>query len=368
MRIRFGRFELDDERYVLTRGGEPVELRPKVFDLLVALVRERRRVVRREELFAALWSTTAVGPGSLAGLVNELRRALGEDGRGPSSIRTVHARGYQFAADVEVLSTASTVSATPVARAATTEAMETLAPIPVSDPSGPPDAAGAASLATRLQRAYFEVQRSGPRALFALMPDERKRSGWLAVAGARARAIGFEARWLVVSSGADPETGELASERMPAAARATDGPGDASLGRDPIVLCLDVEALADWRRSGGLRRCLDLMGRAPVLVLAAIAARPDERTVHALVEGDPRIDCVAADGDDERSGREARGGDRGPDLVETLRQLASLDQTGFEHALRGMGFEARVALPVRKLRRVEPAPARTGRAHERELG
>src|SRR5678815_4059750 len=100
MRIRFGPFELDDERFQLTREGIAVPLRPKAFDLLLVLVRERERVVRREELFERLWSTTAVGFGSLSGLVNELRSALGECGRGPSSIRTVHARGYQFVASV----------------------------------------------------------------------------------------------------------------------------------------------------------------------------------------------------------------------------------------------------------------------------
>ncbi len=100
--MRFGEFLLDDDSFRLTRGGEPVALRRKVFDLLVALVRERERVVTREELVGRLWSSTTVGAGSLSGLVNELRVALGEGGRGPSSIRTVHARGYQFTAPVFV--------------------------------------------------------------------------------------------------------------------------------------------------------------------------------------------------------------------------------------------------------------------------
>lgn len=102
MRMRFGEFLLDDDSFRLTRGGRPVALRRKVFDLLVVLVRERERVVTREELVGRLWSSTTVGAGSLSGLVNELRFALGEGGRGPSSIRTVHARGYQFTAPVVV--------------------------------------------------------------------------------------------------------------------------------------------------------------------------------------------------------------------------------------------------------------------------
>ena len=103
MRIRFGDLELDEERLLLRRRGERLAIRPKVFDLLVHLVAHRERVVRREELLLKLWGRTAVGSGSLAGLVNELRQILGEAGRGPSSIRTVHARGYQFVAEVEFL-------------------------------------------------------------------------------------------------------------------------------------------------------------------------------------------------------------------------------------------------------------------------
>lgn len=101
MMIRFGDHELDEERYWLRFRGERLAIRPKVFDLLVLLVRHRRRVVLRRDIVLALWGTTAVGPGSLSGLVNELRQVLGEGGRDPSLIRTVHARGYQFIGLVE---------------------------------------------------------------------------------------------------------------------------------------------------------------------------------------------------------------------------------------------------------------------------
>jgi DNA-binding winged helix-turn-helix (wHTH) protein len=100
MSIRFGQHELDEQRFVLLHDGLRLKVRPKVFDLLVHLVRNHERVVLRDELIMALWGTTAVGLGSLAGLVNELRQLLGESGRGPSSIRTVHARGYQFVAEI----------------------------------------------------------------------------------------------------------------------------------------------------------------------------------------------------------------------------------------------------------------------------
>ena len=101
MKIQFDDFFLDDQCYVFERSGVPISLRPKVFDLLAQLLRHRDRVVRREELVEAVWQRTTVGPGSLSGLVNELRQALGEDRQSSSMIRTVHARGYQFVGKVD---------------------------------------------------------------------------------------------------------------------------------------------------------------------------------------------------------------------------------------------------------------------------
>ncbi len=102
MQIYFADMRLDTLRFLLSRSGSRVPLRPKAFDLLIYLVDHRDRVIPRLELVSLLWGETVVGSGSLSGLVNELRTALGEQGDSGSSIRTVHARGYQFVADVRV--------------------------------------------------------------------------------------------------------------------------------------------------------------------------------------------------------------------------------------------------------------------------
>ena len=102
MQITFADMQLDTLRFLLSRSGSRVRLRPKAFDLLIYLVDHRGRVVPRFELVRLLWGETVVGPGSLSGLVNELRTALGERGDVDSSIRTIHARGYQFVAEVRV--------------------------------------------------------------------------------------------------------------------------------------------------------------------------------------------------------------------------------------------------------------------------
>ena len=183
MGIRFGQLELDEQRFLLQRDGVRLQIRPKVFDLLVHLIRHRERVVLRDELVMALWGTTAVGLGSLSGLVNELRQVLGEAGRGPSSIRTVHARGYQFVAEIEP----GELEPRPLPRGN-----------PETRSGGNRDATVAAGLgqfgwARGLIRASFaRVSRAGARAVIVLGRPGSGRSSLLDHAGADIALAGFE--------------------------------------------------------------------------------------------------------------------------------------------------------------------------------
>lgn len=99
MRLQFGGCIIDDDSRQLLRGGEEVHLSPKAFDLLMALIRERPRVVSKEALHEQLWPDTFVSDASLAMLVVEVRAALGETARHPRSVRTSHRRGYAFQAN-----------------------------------------------------------------------------------------------------------------------------------------------------------------------------------------------------------------------------------------------------------------------------
>lgn len=96
MRLRFGPFALDQEARRLLRDGAPVELTPRAFDLLSILVVERPRVLGREVLERTLWPGTWVGSTSLAQLVTEIRKGLGDRARAPVYVRTVFRRGYAF--------------------------------------------------------------------------------------------------------------------------------------------------------------------------------------------------------------------------------------------------------------------------------
>jgi pimeloyl-ACP methyl ester carboxylesterase/DNA-binding winged helix-turn-helix (wHTH) protein len=97
----FGDCELDLDRFELRRAGQLRPVEPQVFDLLAVLVRERHRVVPKEELLDTVWGSRFVSESALTSRVKAARQAIGDDGRSQRLIRTAHGRGYQFAASVD---------------------------------------------------------------------------------------------------------------------------------------------------------------------------------------------------------------------------------------------------------------------------
>jgi Tol biopolymer transport system component/DNA-binding winged helix-turn-helix (wHTH) protein len=97
----FGPFRLDAEEQLLLRGGEVVQLTPKAFDLLLALVERHGRLLPKDELLKLVWPDSFVEEANLASNVSQLRKALGEGENGHRYIETVPKRGYRFVASVE---------------------------------------------------------------------------------------------------------------------------------------------------------------------------------------------------------------------------------------------------------------------------
>src|SRR5919197_252818 len=98
----FGDYVLDTQRYELQHAGEPIKLRRKVFQVLAYLLAHRERVVPKQELLEHLWPDQFVGDEVLKACIMALRRALGEQGRTPRFVRTLHGQGYRFVAPVTV--------------------------------------------------------------------------------------------------------------------------------------------------------------------------------------------------------------------------------------------------------------------------
>jgi DNA-binding winged helix-turn-helix (wHTH) protein len=106
--LRFGEFDLDEDRRQVLRGAEPVPLEPKAYELLSLLVTRRPKALSKAQIRDVLWPATFVSDSTLASTVADLRSALGDDARQPRFIRTLHGFGYAFC---------GTVSADPAAEA-----------------------------------------------------------------------------------------------------------------------------------------------------------------------------------------------------------------------------------------------------------
>lgn len=100
MRLAFAGCEIDLDRRELSNAGQKVHLEPQVFDLLAHLVRNRDRVVSRDELFETVWQGRIVSDTALSSRINAARRAVGDDGERQAVIRTIHKRGFRFMAEV----------------------------------------------------------------------------------------------------------------------------------------------------------------------------------------------------------------------------------------------------------------------------
>jgi DNA-binding winged helix-turn-helix (wHTH) protein/Tol biopolymer transport system component len=97
---RFGPFRVDVASLQLWRGDDVVSITPKAFDTLLVLLRNRHRLVRKDELIHAVWTNSFVSEDSLTQNITALRRALGDDPQDPSFISTIPRRGYRFIAPV----------------------------------------------------------------------------------------------------------------------------------------------------------------------------------------------------------------------------------------------------------------------------
>jgi DNA-binding winged helix-turn-helix (wHTH) protein/TolB-like protein len=120
MKYQVGEFVIDTTRYRISSGDAAIPAEPKVFDLLVYLIRHRDRVLSREELFREVWDGREVSDATLSNHVKSARKVLGDSGELQKTIQTLRGRGYQFIAPVTVIpeEVSETDTAAPVTRRA----------------------------------------------------------------------------------------------------------------------------------------------------------------------------------------------------------------------------------------------------------
>jgi len=100
--FQFEDFVLDAERRELRRAGALVAVEPQVFDLIDYLLRNRERVVTRDDLLDAVWNGRVVSESTLSSRINAARRALDDTGEEQRLIRTVARKGVRFVGAVGV--------------------------------------------------------------------------------------------------------------------------------------------------------------------------------------------------------------------------------------------------------------------------
>jgi TolB-like protein/Tfp pilus assembly protein PilF len=96
----FGDYTLDIDRRELRRGSELIPTGPQVFDLLVYLVRNRERVVSKDDLLEQVWRGRIVSESTLTSYINAVRKAVGDSGEEQRVIRTVARKGLRFVGEV----------------------------------------------------------------------------------------------------------------------------------------------------------------------------------------------------------------------------------------------------------------------------
>jgi|SRR4051812_6808268 DNA-binding winged helix-turn-helix (wHTH) protein len=77
-------------------GGDAASPEPKIFALLLYLMKNSGRVISKSELLDSVWPNESVGEGALARGISYIRKLLRDDPRTPTFIRTAHRRGYEF--------------------------------------------------------------------------------------------------------------------------------------------------------------------------------------------------------------------------------------------------------------------------------
>jgi TolB-like protein/cytochrome c-type biogenesis protein CcmH/NrfG len=92
----FGDHTLDTERRELCRGDTMIAIQPQVFDVLVYLLQNRERVVRKDDLIALVWQGRIVSDSTLTSRINAARTAIGDSGKDQRLIRTIPRNGFRF--------------------------------------------------------------------------------------------------------------------------------------------------------------------------------------------------------------------------------------------------------------------------------
>jgi DNA-binding winged helix-turn-helix (wHTH) protein/Tol biopolymer transport system component len=152
----FADVEVREREFSVVKDGKVLAVEPKAFRVLLFLLRNPRKLIKKDELLDAVWNDVSVSENSLTRSVAQLRRVLGDDTRDPHYIATVPTVGYRFLCDVEVKE-------------------DGFAPLDVSTPNGHGTESGVATQSAEEMQSYLmsildslKTATSRPRILIAI--------------------------------------------------------------------------------------------------------------------------------------------------------------------------------------------------------
>jgi TolB-like protein/Flp pilus assembly protein TadD len=97
---KFEDYSVDVDRQELSRGIDRIPIDPQVFDLLLYLVRNRERVVSKDDLIQNVWNGRIVSESTLTSRITAARQAIGDSGEDQRLIRTIARKGVRFVGQV----------------------------------------------------------------------------------------------------------------------------------------------------------------------------------------------------------------------------------------------------------------------------
>jgi TolB-like protein len=101
LRYLFEEYAFDIDRRELHRGADVVSIAPQVFDLLYYLIRNRERVVSKDDLIKTIWNGRIVSDAALTTRLNAARTAIGDCGEEQRLIKTLPRKGFRFVGQVQ---------------------------------------------------------------------------------------------------------------------------------------------------------------------------------------------------------------------------------------------------------------------------
>jgi TolB-like protein/tetratricopeptide (TPR) repeat protein len=101
LRYLFEEYAFDTELRELHRGTDVISVAPQAFDLLEYLIRNRERVVSKDDLINAIWNGRVVSDAALTTRLNAARGAIGDSGEEQRFIKTVPRKGFRFVGHVQ---------------------------------------------------------------------------------------------------------------------------------------------------------------------------------------------------------------------------------------------------------------------------